>query len=180
MHVKHTYIIPKSRFVLSSKLIPYRVSLSPAWHLTLTSPLPDPKAVCHKCVVDTSSAGGEQWLLCKICAETREVWKKSGAWFFKGMPCYVMPEPKRPPLTNGAGSRRRAMTAETPASPRSSARHSWAKHVQHSANGELRVRLAPMVSWEPCYTSANGDLKTVKDSTNDELRTENIPALMVS
>ena len=24
--------------------------------------------------------------LCKICAESRELWKKSGAWFFKGMP----------------------------------------------------------------------------------------------
>ena len=92
--------------------------------------------MCHKCVVDTSSTAGEQWLLCKICAETREVWKKSGAWFFKGMPRYVIPEQKRPALANGAGSRRRAASAETPASPRSAARYSWAKHVQTSANGE--------------------------------------------
>ncbi|KAJ9582353.1 hypothetical protein L9F63_003313 [Diploptera punctata] len=32
--------------------------------------------------------------LCKICSETREMWKKSGAWFFKGMPKYVLPEKK--------------------------------------------------------------------------------------
>ncbi|KAF0307168.1 Rab effector Noc2 [Amphibalanus amphitrite] len=102
------------------------------------------KAVCHKCVVDTSSTAGEQWLLCKICAETREVWKKSGAWFFKGMPRYVMPDPKRPPLANGAGSRRRAASAENPGSPSGStrsARYSWAKHVQNSANGSVPLEL---------------------------------------
>lgn len=26
-----------------------------------------------------------------ICAETREIWKKSGAWFFKSIPKYVLP-----------------------------------------------------------------------------------------
>jgi len=26
--------------------------------------------------------------LCKICSETREMWKKSGAWFFKVMLCF--------------------------------------------------------------------------------------------
>lgn len=37
-----------------------------------------------------SSAGNQDqdliWL-CKICAEQREMWKKSGAWFFKVMQC---------------------------------------------------------------------------------------------
>ncbi len=28
-------------------------------------------------------AGREVVWLCKICAEEREMWKKSGAWFFK-------------------------------------------------------------------------------------------------
>lgn len=32
----------------------------------------------------------EQWL-CMICAETREIWKKSGAWFFKTLPKYILP-----------------------------------------------------------------------------------------
>lgn len=26
-----------------------------------------------------------------ICAETREIWKKSGAWFFKSLPKYTLP-----------------------------------------------------------------------------------------
>lgn len=29
--------------------------------------------------------------LCKICSETREMWKKTGAWFFKGIPKYELP-----------------------------------------------------------------------------------------
>ena len=60
------------------------------------------KAVCSKCGVECSAlapghhppaketlslgAGKETVWLCKICAESRELWKKSGAWFFKGMP----------------------------------------------------------------------------------------------
>lgn len=32
----------------------------------------------------------DHWL-CMICAETREIWKKSGAWFFKTLPKYTLP-----------------------------------------------------------------------------------------
>ncbi|GIY90897.1 rabphilin-3A [Caerostris darwini] len=49
------------------------------------------KAVCSKCGVDTVSAQREPINLCKICAETRETWKKSGAWFYKGLPKYILP-----------------------------------------------------------------------------------------
>ncbi|KAE8741629.1 hypothetical protein FOCC_FOCC012831 [Frankliniella occidentalis] len=43
------------------------------------------KFVCSKCSIETcsSSSSKEQIWLCKICSETREMWKKSGAWFFK-------------------------------------------------------------------------------------------------
>ncbi|KFW62596.1 Rabphilin-3A [Pygoscelis adeliae] len=54
------------------------------------------------CVVceDCKKGGGETttsrphaiWL-CKICSEQREVWKRSGAWFFKGLPKQVLPQP---------------------------------------------------------------------------------------
>ncbi|XP_076664027.1 rabphilin-3A isoform X3 [Andrena cerasifolii] len=36
----------------------------------------------------------QKQFLCRICAETREMWKKSGAWFIKGMPKYILPEKK--------------------------------------------------------------------------------------
>ncbi|CAK9832833.1 Double C2-like domain-containing protein beta [Anthophora retusa] len=38
------------------------------------------------------SSSSQRQFLCRICAETREMWKKSGAWFFKGMPKYILPE----------------------------------------------------------------------------------------
>ncbi|XP_068087082.1 rabphilin-3A [Anabrus simplex] len=52
------------------------------------------KAVCQKCGIETFSAHKEPIALCKICSETREIWKKSGAWFFKGLPKYVLPQKK--------------------------------------------------------------------------------------
>lgn len=36
-----------------------------------------------------------EWL-CKICAETREMWKKSGAWFYNMLPKYILPGQNRP------------------------------------------------------------------------------------
>ncbi|XP_013782034.1 rabphilin-3A-like [Limulus polyphemus] len=60
-------------------------------------------AVCTKCGVDfASSQKGQQWL-CKICAETREMWKKSGAWFFKSLPKYTLPEKKTDHNKYGGG-----------------------------------------------------------------------------
>ncbi|XP_022115267.1 rabphilin-3A isoform X1 [Pieris rapae] len=50
---------------------------------------------CPKCVIDTPHKlySREQYM-CNLCAETREMWKKSGAWFFKSLPKYVLPERK--------------------------------------------------------------------------------------
>lgn len=36
----------------------------------------------------------KSYWLCLICAETREIWKKSGAWFFKSIPKYILPSEK--------------------------------------------------------------------------------------
>uniref|UniRef100_A0A3Q2ZQM7 RabBD domain-containing protein n=1 Tax=Kryptolebias marmoratus TaxID=37003 RepID=A0A3Q2ZQM7_KRYMA len=43
---------------------------------------------CKKC----GSRPRAVWL-CKICREQREVWKRSGAWFFKGFPKHFLPSP---------------------------------------------------------------------------------------
>ncbi|XP_044763277.1 rabphilin-3A isoform X2 [Coccinella septempunctata] len=51
------------------------------------------KPVCHKCAINScpfKHCPKEHWL-CMICAEVRELWKKSGAWFFKSIPKYVLP-----------------------------------------------------------------------------------------
>ncbi|EZA56948.1 hypothetical protein DMN91_000764 [Ooceraea biroi] len=47
-----------------------------------------------KRIVQRSQGNAQRQFLCRICAETREMWKKSGAWFFKSMPKYILPEKK--------------------------------------------------------------------------------------
>jgi len=43
------------------------------------------KSVCNKCSIETMF--NQQMIsLCKICSENRELWKKSGAWFFRSLP----------------------------------------------------------------------------------------------
>ncbi|KAL1453671.1 hypothetical protein WDU94_009991, partial [Cyamophila willieti] len=55
------------------------------------------KSVCMKCGIETVSAIRQEniWL-CKICSETREMWKKTNAWFFKGLPKYTIPKKTQP------------------------------------------------------------------------------------
>ena len=80
---RNTYFIPPANLLTSN----INLAVSRAKNLLCAD---CNKAVCTKCGVECSSQpGGTQkdttWL-CKICAESRELWKKSGAWFFKGMP----------------------------------------------------------------------------------------------
>ncbi|XP_059341303.1 rabphilin-3A isoform X5 [Ammospiza nelsoni] len=51
------------------------------------------KNVCTKCGVQTTNSRPQAIWLCKICSEQREVWKRSGAWFFKGLPKQMLPQP---------------------------------------------------------------------------------------
>ncbi|XP_046410620.1 rabphilin-3A isoform X3 [Neodiprion fabricii] len=78
------------------------------------------KHICQKCGIEATmvSCGSQigfaqnsqrpRLFLCRICSETREMWKKSGAWFFKGLPKYVLPDKKlergRPRRTSRASS----------------------------------------------------------------------------
>ncbi|XP_003376101.1 rabphilin-3A [Trichinella spiralis] len=48
------------------------------------------KYVCQKnCGLETLDSNGQTIYLCKLCSETREMWKKSGAWFYKGIPNFI-------------------------------------------------------------------------------------------
>ncbi|XP_061117738.1 rabphilin-3A-like isoform X3 [Conger conger] len=50
------------------------------------------KNMCTRCGVQNHSRPRTMWL-CRICGEQREVWKRSGAWFFKGLPKQFLPSP---------------------------------------------------------------------------------------
>ncbi|XP_018419617.1 PREDICTED: rab effector Noc2 isoform X2 [Nanorana parkeri] len=49
------------------------------------------KKVCTKCGIETVGSLKRPTWLCKICSEQREVWKRSGAWFYKGIPKHILP-----------------------------------------------------------------------------------------
>ncbi|XP_067866064.1 rab effector Noc2-like isoform X2 [Heterodontus francisci] len=49
------------------------------------------KKVCIKCGIETLGSQRRPVWLCKICSEGREIWKRSGAWFYKGLPKYILP-----------------------------------------------------------------------------------------
>ncbi|XP_063171534.1 rabphilin-3A [Candoia aspera] len=51
------------------------------------------KNVCTKCGIQTTNNRPHSIWLCKVCIEQREVWKRSGAWFFKGLPKQTLPQP---------------------------------------------------------------------------------------
>ncbi|XP_044296652.1 rabphilin-3A [Varanus komodoensis] len=51
------------------------------------------KSVCTKCGTQATNSRPHPVWLCKICLEQREVWKRSGAWFFKGLPRQMLPQP---------------------------------------------------------------------------------------
>uniref|UniRef100_A0A8C8JJ88 Rabphilin-3A n=1 Tax=Oncorhynchus tshawytscha TaxID=74940 RepID=A0A8C8JJ88_ONCTS len=78
------------------------------------------KHMCTKCGVQNGSRSRSVWL-CKICSEQREVWKRSGAWFFKGFPKQFLPSPM--PISKPKESS--AQRAPEPASsdPRAAAGH---------------------------------------------------------
>ena len=55
--------------------------------------------VCCKCKVETEKRQIVlPKILCRVCSEYREIWKKSNAWFFHAIPKYVIPPklPKQP------------------------------------------------------------------------------------
>uniref|UniRef100_A0A672SML1 Rabphilin-3A-like n=1 Tax=Sinocyclocheilus grahami TaxID=75366 RepID=A0A672SML1_SINGR len=55
------------------------------------------KNMCTKCGVQSVSRSSPIWL-CKICSEQKEMLKRSGAWFFKGLPQQILPAPL--PISN--------------------------------------------------------------------------------
>ncbi|NXV20068.1 RP3A protein, partial [Cepphus grylle] len=73
------------------------------------------KNVCTKCGVETTNSRPHAIWLCKICSEQREVWKRSGAWFFKGLPKQVLPQPMPVSKNKGPQARSEPSPPEPPA-----------------------------------------------------------------
>ncbi|XP_030074633.1 rabphilin-3A [Microcaecilia unicolor] len=80
------------------------------------------KSVCTQCGIQAPNSRPHSIWLCKICSEQREVWKRSGAWFFKGMPKHVLPEPM--PVTK-ARPQQPSRDLPSSGSPVPEPKHSW-------------------------------------------------------
>ncbi|NXA22741.1 DOC2B protein, partial [Ibidorhyncha struthersii] len=124
--------------------------------------------------------------LCKICSEQREVWKRSGAWFYKGLPKYITPlksssksgelrvqpwlsEPAMPEAESVGTSRsftwareKGWLSAPCPGSslpPRLPRLHpAETSRLPHARSGLLRGGLAPTAA---CMTLRKGEKMTI-------------------
>ncbi|XP_049638665.1 rab effector Noc2-like [Suncus etruscus] len=86
------------------------------------------KKVCTKCGIEVNPGHKRPLWLCKICSEQREVWKRSGAWFYKGLPKYILP-PKTPGLADDPHFRPQPMepTEQEPRNTDTSRVYTWAR-----------------------------------------------------
>ncbi|XP_048180378.1 rab effector Noc2 isoform X1 [Corvus hawaiiensis] len=103
------------------------------------------KKVCTKCGIETVGAQKRPLWLCKICSEQREVWKRSGAWFYKGLPKYITP------LKSSAGSKPLELQPQPwqgeaavlePEGVRSSRSFTWARGKVVSSDSESDSELS--------------------------------------
>ncbi|XP_030152383.1 LOW QUALITY PROTEIN: rab effector Noc2 [Lynx canadensis] len=86
------------------------------------------KKVCTKCGIEASPGQKRPLWLCKICSEQREVWKRSGAWFYRGLPKYILPL-KTPGWADDPHFRPLPMepTEQKPRSTETSRVYTWAR-----------------------------------------------------
>ncbi|XP_028312830.1 rabphilin-3A-like [Gouania willdenowi] len=109
------------------------------------------KNMCTKCGTQCGSRPRAVWL-CKICREQREVWKRSGAWFFKGFPKHFLPSPM--PLSKV--KERKAQEAAKPPGPAASEPQQAVTHPQ-PAGPEPKARTSyPPVAPKPALRMATG------------------------
>ncbi|XP_026652989.2 rab effector Noc2 isoform X5 [Zonotrichia albicollis] len=97
------------------------------------------KKVCTKCGIEAVGAQKRPLWLCKICSEQREVWKRSGAWFYKGLPKYITP------LKSSSSSRALEMQGQPwqePESVGSSRSFTWARGKGVSSDSESDSELS--------------------------------------
>ncbi|CAE1269120.1 RPH3A [Acanthosepion pharaonis] len=85
------------------------------------------KAVCTKCGVDTCNSQKTPLWLCKLCSESREVWKRSGAWFFKGIPKYTTPKQRMHDTGKFSSSPKNRMDNQGPRKGSIRSYHTWSR-----------------------------------------------------
>lgn len=93
------------------------------------------KSVCQKCGLDTLDSDGDFIWLCMLCSEHRELWKRTGAWFFKAIPKYTYPEAR-----SRISSNRRDTTASNSSDISNKFKRTWTSYSKSKDNldGDIR------------------------------------------
>ncbi|XP_041338761.1 rab effector Noc2 isoform X3 [Pyrgilauda ruficollis] len=99
------------------------------------------KKVCTKCGIEAVGAQKRPLWLCKICSEQREVWKRSGAWFYRGLPKYITPLKSSSRALELQGQPWQGEAAE-PESVGSSRSFTWARGKAVSSDSESDSELS--------------------------------------
>ncbi|XP_041279052.1 rab effector Noc2 isoform X1 [Onychostruthus taczanowskii] len=99
------------------------------------------KKVCTKCGIEAVGAQKRPLWLCKICSEQREVWKRSGAWFYRGLPKYITPLKSSSRALELQGQPWQGEAAE-PESVGSSRSFTWARGKVVSSDSESDSELS--------------------------------------
>ncbi|XP_035386026.1 rabphilin-3A isoform X2 [Electrophorus electricus] len=123
------------------------------------------KNMCTKCGMQNNSRPRSVWL-CKICSEQREVWKRSGAWFFKGLPKQFLPSPM--PISKAKEPKSQNIPENTTALAAPVAAAQPQAHSRGDKTAELTARPPnapkPPVAPKPasisgtCYSEADGSV----------------------
>ncbi|XP_077605837.1 rab effector Noc2 isoform X1 [Crocuta crocuta] len=125
------------------------------------------KKVCTKCGIEASPGQKRPLWLCKICSEQREVWKRSGAWFYRGLPKYILPL-KTPGRADDPHFRPLPMepTEQKPRSTETSRIYTWARGRVVSSDSDsdsdlssssLEDRLLPTGAQDPKGDKPQGE-----------------------
>ncbi|XP_015174554.1 PREDICTED: uncharacterized protein LOC107065408 isoform X2 [Polistes dominula] len=115
-----------------------------------------PKRTAIQRIVQRSSNNPQKIFLCRICIESREIWKKSGAWFFKGMPKHDLPKKKERDWSR-AGQR----TQNSSCKIISACKSLESNEVQDSSSEEEAARR--LVGSNNCCSSSSPSLQGIQD-----------------
>ncbi|XP_078404758.1 rab effector Noc2-like isoform X1 [Cetorhinus maximus] len=118
------------------------------------------KKVCVKCGIETLGSQRRPVWLCKICSEGREIWKRSGAWFYKGLPKFILPVKS---TARNNELHLRPIQMEHGQSIIVNRSYSWAKGRVVSSDSE---------SESECSSSSQDDKVSASSSKNHKIRKE--------
>ncbi|KAI1903706.1 hypothetical protein AGOR_G00029980 [Albula goreensis] len=126
------------------------------------------KKVCTKCGIETAGSQRRTQWMCKLCSEQREVWKRSGAWFYKALPKYALPRKETESgLEPGQRAAERGGPGQTDRSTASGRTYSWARSKVVSSDSDSESELSESSQEAKVFTLISRDVLDNKQQRED-------------